>query len=86
MLPEYVYYSLYQDAFFDYAMEGKTGMKMPRGDKKQIPHFKIKNANITTQTAFVKFVKKIDKKRGELRKKNVELFSQKSSLISKYFE
>lgn len=86
MLPEYVYYSLYQDAFFAYAMESKTGMKMPRGDKKQIPHFKIKNADLPTQTAFVEFVKEIDKKRDILKKKNLELFSEKAKLIAKYFE
>lgn len=86
MFPEYVYYSLYQDAFFEFVMEGKTGVKMPRGDKKQIPHFKIKNADIPTQRAFVEFVKKIDKKRLELKKKNIKLFSEKTSLISKYFD
>lgn len=86
MFPEYVYYSLYQDAFFEFVMEGKTGVKMPRGDKKQIPHFKIKNADIPTQRAFVEFVKKIDKKRLELKKKNIELFSEKTSLISKYYD
>ena len=86
MLPEYVYYSLYQDEFFEFAMEGKTGVKMPRGDKKQISHFKIKSADLTTQLAFVDFVRKIDKKRLKLKKKNIELFSEKANLISKYFE
>ena len=86
MLPEYVYYSLYQDEFFEFAMEGKTGVKMPRGDKKQISHFKIKSADLPTQLAFVDFVRKIDKKRLELKKKNIELFSKKANLISKYFE
>ena len=41
MLPEYVFYSLYQDSFFDYVMEGKTGLKMPRGNKKQISHISV---------------------------------------------
>lgn len=38
---EYLYALLSTDLFFDYMMTGKTGLKMPRGDKKVIPNFGI---------------------------------------------
>ena len=34
--PSFLYTVLIQDAFFDYAMSGAKGSKMPRGDKDQI--------------------------------------------------
>lgn len=30
-----------QDNFFDFMMQGTKGMKMPRGDKNNIPNFEI---------------------------------------------
>lgn len=85
MLPEYVYYSLYQDEFFAYVMEGKTGMKMPRGDKKQIPHFKIKNADISIQKSFVEFVKIAEESKMQLNVNNQELQHKKQDIINRYF-
>lgn len=43
-LSEYLYSILSSDIFFDYMMVGKTGLKMPRGDKKVIPNFLIPKA------------------------------------------
>ena len=37
----FVYYSMRQDKFFDFMMQGTKGMKMPRGDKNSIPDFEI---------------------------------------------
>lgn len=85
MLPEYIYYSIYQDSFFEYVMEGKTGMKMPRGDKKQIPHYKIKNADIELQRIFVEFVKEAEIRKMQLTQENSELQLKKQDVISRYF-
>ena len=38
---EFLYALLLQDAFFDYAMKGAKGSKMPRGDKEQIMRYEI---------------------------------------------
>ena len=35
-LPKYIFYMLRRDSFFDYVMEGKKGIKMPRGNKEDI--------------------------------------------------
>ncbi|MBQ7941312.1 MAG: hypothetical protein IJ328_02755 [Muribaculaceae bacterium] len=37
----FLYAVLLQDSFFDYAMKGAKGSKMPRGDKDQIMRYKI---------------------------------------------
>ncbi|MBQ0160131.1 MAG: restriction endonuclease subunit S, partial [Bacteroidales bacterium] len=39
--PDFLYSVLIQDAFFDHAMTGKKGAKMPRGDKQQIMRFLV---------------------------------------------
>lgn len=45
---DYLYTILSSDIFFDYMMVGKTGLKMPRGDKKIIPNFLIPKAPYDT--------------------------------------
>ena len=39
--PSFLYTVLIQDAFFDYAMSGAKGSKMPRGDKDQIMRYEL---------------------------------------------
>ena len=39
--PSFLYTVLLQDAFFDYAMSGAKGSKMPRGDKDQIMRYEL---------------------------------------------
>ena len=39
--PSFLYTILMQDAFFDYAMSGAKGSKMPRGDKDQIMRYEL---------------------------------------------
>lgn len=41
VISEYLYNILSCDLFFEYAMVGKTGVKMPRGDKKSIMNFDV---------------------------------------------
>jgi type I restriction enzyme S subunit len=36
-----LYYTLEQDAFFDYVMAGSNGVKMPRGDKEWIMNYPV---------------------------------------------
>lgn len=51
---EYLYALLSTDLFFDYMMTGKTGLKMPRGDKKVIPNFGIPVPDKNIQEKIVK--------------------------------
>ena len=60
-LSEYLYAIMSSDIFFDYMMVGKTGLKMPRGDKKVIPNFLIPNApSVDVQSKIVKECKEQD--------------------------
>jgi len=58
---DYLYYILSSDLFFDYMMVGKTGLKMPRGDKKSILNFRIPLADSNVQKSIVSECIKIDK-------------------------
>jgi len=40
-LPKFLYAVLMQDSFYDYAMLGAKGSKMPRGDKEQIMRYEL---------------------------------------------
>lgn len=52
-LPKYIFYMLRRDSFFDYVMEGKKGIKMPRGNKEDIMKYKIPMPNIDEQKRIV---------------------------------
>jgi type I restriction enzyme S subunit len=72
-LPKFVYYNLFQDSFFDYAMKGTKGSKMPRGDKNQILNFEIPEFSLPTQTAIARTLSLLDDKIELNRKINAEL-------------
>jgi type I restriction enzyme S subunit len=61
-LPEFVYYNLFQDQFFDFAMKGAKGSKMPRIDKRQIMEFPIADFDLPTQKSISKTLSLLDKK------------------------
>jgi len=72
-LPKFVFYNLFQDMFFDYAMKGAKGSKMPRGDKKQILNFPIYNPDFPTQSAIARVLSSLDDKIELNNKVNKEL-------------
>lgn len=53
---EFLYSVLLQDSFFDYAMQGAKGSKMPRGDKEQIMRFKIPILSPESEESIGKFI------------------------------
>jgi type I restriction enzyme S subunit len=48
----FIYYTLYNDKFFEYMVAGSKGTKMPRGDKRHIMNYPI---IIPSQDALIKF-------------------------------
>lgn len=60
--PKFVYYSLFQDEFFDYAMKGAKGSKMPRLDKKQILDFPINAPDLSTQKSIARTLSLLEDK------------------------
>ena len=61
-LPEFLFYYLSSDIFFDYVMTGAKGTKMPRGDKQQILHFHMLIPSLDSQKQVISILSCIDKK------------------------
>ena len=57
----FLYAVLMQDSFFDYAMKGAKGSKMPRGDKEQMMRYEIP-ALLSSEESIGNFVLNIDTK------------------------
>lgn len=60
--PEFIYYALFRDDFFDHMMRGSKGTKMPRGDKNQILDFLIPNFDFEMQQNIASVLSVIDSK------------------------
>ena len=60
--PDFLYYSLADDKFFEYSMKTSKGTKMPRGDKKAILDYEIFDLDYSTQQKATITLKLIDKK------------------------
>jgi len=58
--PQYLYYQLSKDDFFDFMMAGANGTKMPRGNKKSIPTYKIFLHPLPTQRKIAKILSAYD--------------------------
>ena len=56
----FIYYCLSNDNFFDYMMAGANGTKMPRGNKKSIPKYKISLPPLPTQQKIAKILSNYD--------------------------
>ena len=59
-MPEYLNICLCADAFFAFAMEYKSGLKMPRGDKGSIMRYPLPLPDLATQRRIVAECAKVD--------------------------
>lgn len=82
ILNEYLYAILSNDLFFDYMMTGKTGLKMPRGDKKVIPNFGIPVPSKSVQTKIVEEFSKADKETDKCLTEIKSLHSNLKAILS----
>ena len=60
ILPEFLYYQLAQNDFFDFMMAGANGVKMPRGNRDLIPKFKFKLPPLPTQKKIARILSAYD--------------------------
>lgn len=83
---QYLYYCLSQDAFFDYMMLGAKGVKMPRGDKKQMMNYSIPVPPLSEQE---RIIREIEGYEAEIRKAEAVMQGaevRKSAILQKYLE
>lgn len=83
--PNFLYYALLCDDFFDYVMKGVKGTRMPRGDKEQILNFQIPNLEYNIQKNIGQFLSLLDKKIEINNQINAELESMAKTLYDYWF-
>ena len=83
-LPKYIFYMLRRDSFFDYVMEGKKGVKMPRGNKEDIMKYKIPMPNIDEQKRIVAQIEALELEITKARTLIESAASEKQAILDKY--
>lgn len=88
VLPEFLYYSLRRDDFIDFVMNnaGTKGIKMPRGNKEEIPNYKIALPSIQQQNAILQEIHTYEKRISEAQDimNNTSMLKQK--VLDKYLK
>ena len=83
-LPKYIFYMVRRDAFFDYVMEGKKGIKMPRGNKEDIMKYKIPIPHIDEQKRIVAQIEALELEITKARALIENAASEKQAILDKY--
>ena len=81
----FVYAILMQDAFYDYAMKGAKGSKMPRGDKDQIMRYEIPTFSPEQRKNIGKLITDIESKIAVNRQINDNLEAMAKQLYDYWF-
>ena len=81
----FLYAVLMQDTFFDYAMQGAKGSKMPRGDKDQIMRYEIPTFSTDEEENIGKMVVDITSKNAINRRINDNLEAMAKQLYDYWF-
>ena len=83
-LPKYIFYMLSRNVFFDYVMEGKKGIKMPRGNKEDILKYKIPIPSIDEQKRIVSQIEALESEIIKARNMIENAASEKQVILDKY--
>jgi putative type II restriction-modification enzyme len=83
-LPKYIFYMIRRDTFFDYVMEGKKGIKMPRGNKEDIMKYKIPMPHIDEQKRIVSQIEVLELEITKARTLIENAASEKQTILDKY--
>ena len=83
-LPKYIFYMLRRDAFFDYVMEGKKGVKMPRGNKEDIKKYKIPVPPIDEQKRIIAQIETLEIEINNARVIISNAAKEKQFILEKY--
>lgn len=83
--PEYLYYVLSNDSFFEYATATSKGTKMPRGDKQAIMKYRVPDISLDIQIKIADMLSTIDALIYENNKINENLEQQALLLFKSWF-
>lgn len=83
--PDYLYYVLSDDKFFEYAMATSKGTKMPRGDKTAIMQYLIPKADYDTQCKIASILKSMDQRIHYNKIINDNLEAQAQAIFKSWF-
>ncbi|WP_299099258.1 N-6 DNA methylase [uncultured Alistipes sp.] len=83
-LPKYIFYMVRRDAFFDYVMEGKKGVKMPRGNKEDIQKYRIPIPPIEEQKRIVSQIEALELEITNARNLIENAASEEQAILDKY--
>ena len=86
VLPEFLYYSLRRDDFIDFIMHnaGTKGIKMPRGNKEEIPNYSIALPSFVNQSKLITEIMEYEKKISEARKIMLSCPLRKQAVLDEY--
>ena len=84
--PNFIYYVIASDKFIDYVMSGVKGVKMPRGDKKQMEAYKFSIPTIVEQRKISKLLSLLDERIGTQNKIIEDLKKLKSAISERLFK
>jgi restriction endonuclease S subunit len=85
-LPEYVYYLLRRNEFFDYVMSDVKGLKMPRGKKETIERFQFVLPDKDEQQQIVSKMSAMDNDINKLYVRMQECANNKQTILDKYLK
>lgn len=86
VLPEYLYYVLSDDKFFEYAMSTSKGTKMPRGDKVALMDYDVIKPDLSWQRKITGILGAIDEKIDLNKKINKNLEEQLQAIYLDRFD
>lgn len=84
VLPEYVFYILQRQKFFDYVMTNVKGMKMPRGNKDHIMRYEIPLIDIEKQKVLIHEIQTYEDVIAENKKIMSKCELRKAAVLNKY--
>ena len=83
-LPKYIFYMIRRDAFFDYVMEGKKGVKMPRGNKDDVLKYRLPIPPIEEQERIVSQIDALEQEIAKARILIKNAAGEKQAILNKY--
>lgn len=83
--PNFLYYVLANDVFFDYATATSKGTKMPRGDKTAIMQYEVPDFDMDAQLRIGKLLRSLDDRIATNKKINDNLQQQAETIFRSWF-